>query len=69
MTLPLECPPTPNLMEGGNKPTMGILSSSIIEILPSSIITIVSHMIRNVVKATSNENTYVQMGSAILYSG
>lgn len=26
-------------------------------------------MIRNVVKATSNENTYVQMGSAILYSG
>lgn len=26
-------------------------------------------MMRNVVKATSNENTYVQMGSAILYSG
>ena len=26
-------------------------------------------MIRKVVKATSNENTYVQMGSAILYSG
>lgn len=39
------------------------------QILPSRIITPVSHRIRTVVKITSMENMYVHTGSAILYSG